>query len=108
MVQKIYNNIQPTSYTDQLARIHDIDYLTNHEPVYADLKAIRETDNSLQGLAMRFGLGFRTLADIALMPIGMHKLTHFNRSETGDDEADHQLQREAYRAIGLPYDQFLQ
>jgi hypothetical protein len=70
--------VQPTSYIDSIAREHDIDYLTDEEPIYSDIRAILKTDNSIQGWAMRLGLTARSLADAVMHLLPFKNFTHIN------------------------------
>lgn len=73
--------MQPTSYTDALALVHDINYLIGT----ASSEKMAEADNiaiahasffSLQGLAMKIGLTFR-------------KITHIKESEHLKDRIEY-------------------
>jgi hypothetical protein len=92
LIWQVMNNVQPKSYTDFVAREHDIDYLTDDEPILADIKAIYKSDWSLPGWIMKLGLGARAIADILLLETPYHKYTHFNSSYTGSKSNDILLQ----------------
>lgn len=60
------------------------------------------------GLALKLGLGFRTILDMALYPFGLHRLTHFNKSYTGNPNDDLALQQRLINkikgdAFDIPY-----
>lgn len=97
---KIYGNFLPTTRNDYVARQHDIDYIGDHEPIYGDIKAIIKSGPGWDGVAMRLGLGFRTVADAVLYPFGLHKLTHVNRSINGNKYDDERLRAELEQYIG--------
>jgi len=60
---KIEAGIKPTSSNDAVALQHDIDYLADGEMFGADLKAIVDSDMSMQGTVMKIGLAARSVAD---------------------------------------------
>ncbi len=99
VVQKIYSGVQPASYNDYVARNHDIDYISNKEPIIADIKAILKSGPGLDGMALRLGLSARALVDFLSLPMPWHKYTHFNKSLTGSDEQDTVLQQELRRFV---------
>lgn len=64
MISNILNRVKPKNKTDLVTLFHDIAYLHNHDSDAADYKAIRDSDNSWQGLATKVGLLGRTLSGI--------------------------------------------
>lgn len=85
VIGNILNDIVPKSKTDAVALIHDIDYLTNEEPIISDFRAMSKAEWDLEGLAMRTGLGIRSVVD-ALMHIipFVPNFTHLNGRTTND------------------------
>jgi hypothetical protein len=69
VIENLLNGVQPTTYNDALALRHDIEYLADGEKFTSDLKAISQSDWSLQGIAMKLGLTARSSLDL---------LTHVN------------------------------
>jgi hypothetical protein len=64
IVERVTRGDQPVSRADALALLHDIDYLrveSATQELLSDWIAISKTDNSLSGLAMKVGLGFKAL-----------------------------------------------
>lgn len=61
IVSRINNNTLPTSRTDFLALLHDIQYLqfTGDIPVYSDSLAIENAGYDLEGLIMKTGLSVK-------------------------------------------------
>jgi len=60
VIDKVMSGVQPNSYTDSIARQHDIDYLKYNDTylggAYADIKAIAQTylrPFDVEGMAMR-------------------------------------------------------
>jgi len=93
VVKRVLGKVKPSSYTDQIALRHDLDYLDNNkEPIVSDIKAIIKTDNSLQSLAMRVGLTTRSIFDILehLAPFGT-RYSHINGRTDKLDLTDKQL-----------------
>lgn len=99
VIDKIMNNIKPVDYNDLVAQQHDIDYLTDEEPILSDIQAILNSRSGLNGVALRLGLTIRTVLDILLMPLGLHKYTHFNKSQTGNLAEDRKMQNYLYNKI---------
>lgn len=63
--------VEPTSYQDALALLHDIEYLGGGEKINSDLKAAGNAGwTSLQGIAMNIGLRTRVYVDQFLHNIG--------------------------------------
>jgi len=65
----IINGVQPKSYHDALALMHDIDYLeygsaNKLEVALADDQAINNSNYSLQGILMQMGLSIRKFLDL--------------------------------------------
>lgn len=83
IITKILNQVPPTSRIDAIALKHDIEYLTDGEKYLADIQAIYatrgESTNSLQALAMRFGLSIRMLGDLLTHVIPYAPKLHFNK-----------------------------
>lgn len=65
--------------------IHDIDYLTEEEPIISDIRAMKSAEFNLEGLAMRTGLGIRSVVDALLhiMPL-IPNFTHINGRKPDD------------------------
>jgi len=86
----ILNGIRPKSYNDKIAMYHDIDYLSNEEPIMSDLKAIALSDNSIEGNTMKLGLTARSILDayyhINPWSYIFTNPTHINGSEGTDQE----------------------
>lgn len=83
VINRLQKRMAPLSHTDSVAMYHDIDYLSKQEPILSDVKAILRTDNSLQGWAMRFGLGARSALDALLHILPIPNFTHINgRNDT--------------------------
>jgi hypothetical protein len=82
VLQNVDLGITPKNYNDALALKHDFDYLTNKEPILTDLTAIIDSDWTLSGLAMKAGLGLRSIADAAfhIPPLSLliNNPTHIN------------------------------
>lgn len=84
IINNVHNSIKPKSRTDWVATKHDIDYLRpgHFNAFKADLKAIRKSDWSPEGIAMKLGLSFRSMLDLIYLsnPLmwGFHPLTDFN------------------------------
>lgn len=78
VITKILNGVLPKSETDLIAMYHDIDYLTNEEPIFSDMRAIGKTEFNLQGIAMRAGLGMRSVADAFLHLTPFKNIAHLN------------------------------
>lgn len=54
----------PKSRTDAVALMHDVDYMIDGsawESMKSDMKAIRDSDFSLEGLTMKAGLAYRSI-----------------------------------------------
>lgn len=63
--------VEPTSYQDALALLHDIEYLGEGEKYNSDLKAAGNAGwTTLQGIAMNIGLRTRAYVDQFLHEIG--------------------------------------
>lgn len=63
--------VEPTSYQDALALIHDIEYLGEGEKFNSDLKAARNAGwTTLHGIAMNIGLRTRAYVDQFLHKFG--------------------------------------
>lgn len=80
VVDRVLRRVKPTSHNDTLALRHDLDYLDrNKEPIISDLRAIMKSDASLQGAAMKIGLGLRSAFDFLehLHPLGT-RFSHIN------------------------------
>lgn len=92
VIQRIIDGMKPTSYTDSIAQQHDIDFLTQKEPILSDLTAIMKTDNSFQSFIMRLGLGARSVADylIHVNPY-VPNITHINKRTDTMDLTDEEL-----------------
>ncbi len=91
----IRNKIRPKTYNDFVALKHDIDYLrAGHlNATMADLKAMWRSKSGLDGVAMRTGLGARTILDnlLYLIPFSsIHEITHFN-AKTDNEELRQEL-----------------
>lgn len=83
VVERIKAGLRPTSKVDAIALRHDIDYLTNEEPIISDMRAILATFNnsevlSYQATVMRLGLGLRSAADLLMHMIPVKNPTHIN------------------------------
>jgi len=83
VVSRLIRGITPTDPVDALAMQHDLDYLTDEEPIFSDLRAILRSYTTppkffLKALAMRFGLGLRTLVDALLHALDIPNVTHLN------------------------------
>lgn len=92
MINKIREGIQPTSYTDTIARQHDVDFIKAdgiYDRVKADVKAIGKSFNdiSLQSIALRAGLTARTFLDVASLGlINFNKKDYsYNNKEIGQE-----------------------
>jgi hypothetical protein len=83
IIAKVLAKTKPYNRTDSVAREHDIDYLTNTEPIISDVKAIA---NSLSHpdsgtLPMLIGLSARSILDMMMHPISSlseDNITHMN------------------------------
>lgn len=92
VIEKILQGVQPNGHNDYVAQQHDIDYLSNNDPLGSDISAIISTDNSPDGLALKLGLGARVVSDLLSRPFGLQQHTRWNKSETGNPKLDHELQ----------------
>jgi len=81
IVNNILSGVKPTSYNDALALRHDLDYLTSGEKFGSDFRAIRDSDYSVQGLAMKAGLILRSVGDLATHAIPNVPNLHLNNNE---------------------------
>jgi endonuclease III-like uncharacterized protein len=64
IVNNIINNVEPNNLTDLVTMMHDVDYMTDTtawQSIKSDLKAIKNSDFSLQGLATKLGLTLRSI-----------------------------------------------
>jgi len=86
----ISNNLKPTSYMDSVALLHDIDYSKDMDPYKADLLAISRADNTMQGFALKAGLGTKAVLDLAfhVLPIDnpMHGLSKVDEAKANEME----------------------
>jgi len=83
IVERLIRGIKPTDPVDAIAMWHDLDYLTDEEPIFSDLRAILRTysvpfEYSGKALAMRLGLTFRSFLDLAEHALGISSVTHLN------------------------------
>lgn len=96
VIQQTNQGTKPTTYADYVAQMHDIDYLTDKEPILSDLKAIANSDNSVGGMLMKGGLIARTVADAVahILPGSENNKTHINGLDRKylNPEQAHQLQ----------------
>jgi len=76
------SGVKPTSYDDALALRHDIEYLSDGEKHISDFRAYSQASwNSLEGLALKFGLAGRSMIDRIAHLVGTQ--FHFNgRTDT--------------------------
>lgn len=78
IVSKVMNRVKPTSFHDELALQHDIDYLkaAGTSTYDADIKAISKaiTRPNLQGLSMAAGLGSKVIYDYLMGPTNNYAL----------------------------------
>jgi len=102
VISNILNNKQPTSYTDYVAMLHDIDYLSNGGQDHADAVAMSRADNSLQGFAMKFGLGARVFASTLKEALGLKPLKFNGRTDTYDIDTSKLQQTLKERAQNFP------
>ncbi len=78
IMTRILSHIRPTTHVDKVALEHDLDYITDKEPILSDLKAILKTFNPdsflefAQAISMRSGLLLRSVID------GLFHLTPFS------------------------------
>ncbi len=76
IITNIINIVEPTSYTDSIALVHDINYLIatgSHVKLkYADDLAIKKAQTDFPGLTMKIGLTLR-------------KMLHLKESENVDN-----------------------
>jgi hypothetical protein len=86
VIDRILKGVAPTSYTDAVALQHDIDYLTDKDPIISDLKAIWLADNTMQGVVMKTGLVARSVVDLLTRPIGGWKIN--GRTDTLPMQSD--------------------
>jgi hypothetical protein len=84
IITKILNGVKPNSKTDAIAMIHDIDYLTQEEPIYSDLRAIFQSGFDLEGLVMKTGLGMRSVLDALMHIMPINNITHINGRQYND------------------------
>lgn len=93
IITNILNGKKPVSETDAIALQHDIDYLTSEEPIFSDLRAIYKSGFDLQGIAMKTGLGLRTIVDALLHTTPfIPNFTHINGRQVNDiDMTDEEL-----------------
>ncbi len=82
--ERILKNIRPTTHIDQVAMEHDIDYLSDNEPIISDYKAILKTIvahnlyEQVQGAIMRYGLTLRSIYDGILHLLPLPNIAHIN------------------------------
>lgn len=83
-VKRIMNDVKPNGPVDSIAQLHDVDFLTDDEPIYSDLKAIARANQvtdyryQLQASAMKLGLGTRSMVDALLHLTPFPNITHIN------------------------------
>jgi len=74
---------------------HDIDYLSQNEPIFSDIRAIRDniTDWSLNGVALKLGLTARSLLDALyhIAPGLYFNPTHINGRNDDYNMSDEEL-----------------
>lgn len=104
VIDNIFKRIKPTSQPDAVALQHDVDYLFDKEPIISDLRAIVRSDNSLQGMTMKIGLGARSIADylIHTNPVLNYfdiNPTHINGRSDTMSLTDQELNMSLTRAI---------
>lgn len=63
IVTRLLNENMPANKTDFVTMLHDIEYLGKTNPLLSDLRAIRNADWTLPGLATKLGLGTRIALD---------------------------------------------
>lgn len=87
IITNIYRKIPYINYNDHVALHHDIDYVRANgnfiKTLKADIKAIRSSDQSLSGLALKTGLTIRSILSI----LTMNKI-NFSRTAKTDEEAN--------------------
>lgn len=82
MLYNLHNGIRPVDQADSIAMLHDIDYLTNKEPIISDAKAITRAfaqgGVTLSNLALIAGLSARSALDVLLHKSSLPNVTHIN------------------------------
>lgn len=63
IVTRLLNLSLPANKTDFVTMLHDIDYMSTATPLSSDIRAIRNSDYSLPGLATKMGLITRSALD---------------------------------------------
>lgn len=63
IVTRLLRGDIPSNKTDFVTMLHDIDYMGTSTPLSSDIRAIRNSDYSVQGLATKMGLGLRSMLD---------------------------------------------
>lgn len=63
VVTRILNNDIISNKTDFVTLLHDIEYMGGVKPYRSDMRAIRNSDWSLPGIATKLGLGSRIILD---------------------------------------------
>jgi hypothetical protein len=86
------NGVEPTSKTDALAMLHDIEYLEDGEKFSSDYKAASSAPYTLQGQLMNIGLKARMIADVYAHQYGTK--VHFNGRTDKNDISTYDLQQE--------------
>jgi hypothetical protein len=78
VIQRVIDNVQPLSHADCLALMHDVDYLiyggNEDDIVAADQRAIDSAQYTLEGVAMKLGLKFRSFFHLAIHETGLREV----------------------------------
>jgi hypothetical protein len=80
------NGIRPKSHNDALALKHDVEYLTSGEKFSEDWYAIKNSDWSMEGVAMKAGLSLRIIGDSLSHINPLIPKIHLNSKEDIDKE----------------------
>lgn len=63
IVTRLLSSSLPANKTDFVTMLHDIEYMGKSTPLSSDIRAIRNSDYTLQGLATKMGLITRSVID---------------------------------------------
>jgi hypothetical protein len=77
IVTNIIKEVPPSNLTDLITMMHDVDYMTdetNSDALKSDLKAIYNSDFTVQGLLTKIGLAARSLLTPGLFYGGNKKI----------------------------------
>jgi len=82
---RIDRGVTPTTHIDEIAMQHDLDYITNQEPIKSDIQAIAKIgkihsfSELVQAIVMTYGLTVRSSIDLIMHLFPFTNITHINK-----------------------------